>query len=99
MLASYGFSDLLNTLALDHVGKLPVMATTASTNPSTVTVQLLLIPLPSAAVAVIVVTPVPTAITTPFSTVAAASLLLLHMILVSVAFSGFTVAVNVIVYP
>ena len=50
-------------------------------------------------VTVIVVVPLPTAFTTPFSTVATAVLLDFHVTVLSVALDGFTVAVRVFVSP
>ena len=53
----------------------------------------------SPAVAVIVASPAATPVTTPSVTVATASLLLVHVTVLSVAFSGNTVAVSVSLSP
>ena len=55
--------------------------------------------LPSAVVTVIFASPAPTAVTTPFATVATAGLLLCHVTLLLVVFSGSTVAVKVKLSP
>ena len=71
------------------------MPSLAGTDIFTVTAQVAVLLEPSAALAVMVALPLATAVTKPFaSTVATEVLLLLHVTLLLVAFSGVTVAVS-----
>ena len=79
------------------------MPSLAGTDMLTVTAQVAVLLEPSdvvAVLAVIVAVPLDTAVTKPFaSTVATEVLLLLHITLLSAAFSGVTVAVSCKVWP